>query len=209
MVIALPFMLVIAAAIKLEDGGPVFYKQKRLTLNGREFNILKFRSMIVDAEKYAGAVLAEDNDPRITKIGKLIRATRLDELPQILNILKGDMSIVGPRPERKCFADEFAKEIPEFEYRLKVKGGLTGYAQIYGKYNTSAYDKLRLDLMYIENYSIVLDIKLMLLTLRIMFSKDSTEGIDKAREREKQRDELINEIKNEQDASVASVGRKD
>ena len=209
MVIALPIMLVIAAAIKLEDGGPVFYKQKRLTLNGREFNILKFRSMIVDAEKYAGAVLAEDNDPRITKIGKLIRATRLDELPQILNILKGDMSIVGPRPERKCFADEFSKEIPEFEYRLKVKGGLTGYAQIYGKYKTSAYDKLRLDLMYIESYSIVLDIKLMLLTLRIMFSKDSTEGIDKAREREKRRDELIHEMNNDRDASATSVGSKD
>ena len=207
MVIALPFMLMIAAAIKIEDGGPVFYKQKRLTMNGREFNILKFRSMIVDAEKYAGAVLAEDNDPRITKVGKLIRAMRLDEIPQILNILKGDMSIVGPRPERKCLADEFAKEIPEFEYRLKVKGGLTGYAQIYGKYNTGAYDKLRLDLMYIENYSIVLDIKLILLTLRIMFSKDSTEGIDKAREREKQRDELIDETNKEQEKTAAGVGK--
>ena len=119
------------------------------------------------------------------------------------------MSIVGPRPERKCFADEFSKEIPEFEYRLKVKGGLTGYAQIYGKYNTSAYDKLRLDLMYIESYSIVLDIKLMLLTLRIMFSKDSTEGIDKAREREKRRDELIHEMNNDRDASATSVGSKD
>lgn len=207
MVIALPVMLVIAVAIKIDDGGPVFYKQKRLTLNGREFNILKFRSMIVDAEKYAGAVLAEDNDPRITKVGRLIRATRLDELPQILNILKGDMSIVGPRPERKCFADEFSKDIPEFEYRLKVKGGLTGYAQIYGKYNTSAYDKLRLDLMYIENYSLILDIKLMLLTFRIMFSKDSTEGIDKARELEKKRDALIDEISKEQDKTATGVGK--
>lgn len=207
MVIALPVMLVIAVAIKIEDGGPVFYKQKRLTLNGREFNILKFRSMIVDAEKYAGAVLAEDNDPRITKVGRLIRAMRLDELPQILNILKGDMSFVGPRPERKCFADEFSKDIPEFEYRLKVKGGLTGYAQIYGKYNTSAYDKLRLDLMYIENYSLILDIKLMLLTFRIMFSKDSTEGIDKARELERKRDALIDEISKEQDKTATGVGK--
>ena len=194
MVVAAPIMLVVAAAIKLEDGGPVFYKQDRLTRGGREFKILKFRSMIVDAEKYAGAVLASGNDPRITKVGKVIRATRLDELPQLLNILKGDMSIVGPRPERKCFAEEYAKEIPEFTYRTKVKGGLTGYAQVYGKYNTSAYDKLRLDLMYIENYSLLLDIKLIILTLRIIFSKDSTEGIDKAREIQEKSRELLEEL---------------
>ncbi len=185
MIPAAPVMLIVAAAIKLEDHGPVFYKQKRMTKYGREFEILKFRSMIVDAEKYAGAVLATDDDPRITKVGKFIRATRLDEIPQILNILKGDMSIVGPRPERKVIADEYCKDIPEFAYRLKVKGGLTGYAQIYGKYNTSAYDKLRLDLMYIENYSILLDIKLIILTLRIIFSKDSTEGVDVAAENER------------------------
>lgn len=197
MIVAAPVMLIVAAAIKLEDGGPVFYKQKRLTRNGREFEILKFRSMIVDAEKYAGAVLATDHDPRITKVGKVIRATRLDELPQILNILKGDMSIVGPRPERKVIADEYCKEIPEFAYRLKVRGGLTGYAQIYGKYNTSAYDKLRLDLMYIENYSLLLDIKLIILTLRIIFSKDSTEGVDKAAENQKLAEELLQELENE------------
>lgn len=194
MVVAAPVMLVVAAAIKLEDGGPVFFRQKRMTRNGREFDILKFRSMIVDAEKYAGAVLATDDDPRITKVGKVIRATRLDEIPQILNILKGDMSIVGPRPERKVIADEYCKDIPEFAYRLKVRGGLTGYAQIYGKYNTSAYDKLRLDLMYIENYSLMLDIKLIVLTLRIIFSKDSTEGIDKAEENQKKADELLQEL---------------
>lgn len=194
-----PIMLAVAAAIKLEDGGPVFFKQPRLTRNGREFNILKFRSMIVDAEKYAGAVLASEDDPRITKVGKFIRATRLDELPQLLNILKGDMSIVGPRPERKCLADEISKEIPEFDFRLKVRGGLTGYAQIFGKYNTSAYDKLRLDLMYIENYSLLLDIRLMILTLRIIFSKDSTEGIDVARENEQQAEELLRQM--EQDTS--------
>ena len=197
-VAAIP-MLIVAAAIKLEDGGPVFYKQKRMTRNGREFEILKFRSMIVDAEKYAGAVLATDDDPRITKVGKFIRATRLDEIPQILNILKGDMSIVGPRPERKVIADEYCKDIPEFAYRLKVRGGLTGYAQIYGKYNTSAYDKLRLDLMYIENYSLLLDIKLIILTLRIIFSKDSTEGIDKAAENQKLAEELIQELDKEQE----------
>jgi len=197
MIIAAPIMLAVAIAIKLEDGGPVFYKQMRLTRGGREFAILKFRSMIVDAEKYAGAVFASDNDPRITKVGKFIRATRLDEIPQILNILKGDMSIVGPRPERKVFADQFAQEIPEFPYRLKVRGGLTGYAQIYGKYNTSAYDKLRLDMMYIENYSLLLDIKLIILTVRIIFSKESTEGIDKAKEIEEKCEALLKEIRKE------------
>lgn len=194
MIFAAPVMILVALAIKMEDGGPVFFKQKRLTRNNREFEILKFRSMIVDAEKYAGAVLATEHDPRITKVGRFIRATRLDELPQLLNILKGDMSIVGPRPERKVIADEYMKEIPEFAYRLKVRGGLTGYAQIYGKYNTSAYDKLRLDLMYIENYSMMLDIKLIILTLRIIFSKDSTEGIDKAQENKKMASELLKKM---------------
>jgi len=176
MTIALPFMLIVALAIKLDDGGPVFYKQKRATWNGKTFNILKFRSMIVNAEKLGISQPATDNDPRITRVGKIIRATRLDELPQILNILKGDMSIVGPRPERLEHVEKYSAEIPEFNYRLKVKGGLTGYAQIYGKYNTTAYDKLRLDLMYIENYSIFLDIKLILMTIRILFKKESTEG---------------------------------
>ena len=197
MIPAAPIMAVVALAIKLEDGGPVFFKQKRMTRNGREFDILKFRSMIVDAEKYAGAVLATDNDPRITKVGKVIRATRLDEIPQILNILKGDMSIVGPRPERKVIADEYCKDIPEFAYRLKVRGGLTGYAQIYGKYKTSAYDKLRLDLMYIENYSLMLDIKLIILTLRIIFSKESTEGIDKQEENQRKIQQLLEELDTE------------
>ncbi len=195
MIPAAPIMLIVAAAIKLEDGGPVFFRQDRLTRGGREFKILKFRSMIVDAEKYAGAVLATGDDPRITKVGKVIRATRLDELPQLLNILKGDMSIVGPRPERKVFSDEFCREMPEFAYRLKVRGGLTGYAQIYGKYNTSAYDKLRLDMMYIENYSLMMDIKLIILTLRIIFSKDSTEGVDKAEENRKRAEELLEQLR--------------
>ncbi len=194
LIIAAIPMLVVALAIKLEDGGPVFFRQKRMTRGGREFDILKFRSMIVDAEKYSGAVLAAGDDPRITKVGKIIRATRLDELPQIINIVKGDMSIVGPRPERKVIADEYCKDIPEFAYRLKVRGGLTGYAQIYGKYNTSAYDKLRLDLMYIENYSLLLDIKLIILTLRIIFSKDSTEGIDVAQENQKKAEELLKDL---------------
>ena len=196
-VFAIP-MAAVAVAIKLEDGGPVFFRQKRLTRGGREFEILKFRSMIVDAEKFAGAVLATEDDPRITRVGRFIRATRLDEIPQILNILKGDMSIVGPRPERKVLADEICKDVPEFAYRLKVRGGLTGYAQIYGKYNTSAYDKLRLDLMYIENYSLLLDIKLIILTLRIIFSKDSTEGADVAEENRKKAEALLRELEKEE-----------
>lgn len=202
LVIAAPVMAVVAIAIKLEDGGPVFFRQKRMTRNGREFDILKFRSMIVDAEKYAGAVLATENDPRITKVGKFIRATRLDEIPQIINIFMGDMSIVGPRPERKVIAEEYYKEIPEFQYRLKVRGGLTGYAQIYGKYNTSAYDKLRLDLMYIENYSLLLDIKLIVLTLRIIFSKDSTEGVDVAQENQKKAEELLKELERKKEEEI-------
>jgi len=198
LLLASPFMAVVAIAIKVEDRGPVFFKQKRMTRNGREFEILKFRSMIVDAEKYSGAVLAAEDDPRITKVGKFIRATRLDELPQIINIVKGDMSIVGPRPEREVIADEYYKDLPEFAYRLKVRGGLTGYAQIYGKYNTSAYDKLRLDLMYIENYSLLLDIKLIILTLRIIFSKDSTEGIDVAQENQKKAEQLLQDMEKDE-----------
>ncbi len=177
LVLTSPFMLLAAIGIKLEDGGPVFFKQERVTVNGRRFSIYKFRSMIVDAEKH-GAQFSSKNDSRITKIGRLLRATRLDELPQLLNILKGDMSIVGPRPERQTYIDEFCKETPEFTYRLKVKAGLTGYAQIYGKYNTTPLDKLKLDLMYIESYSLFLDIRLIFLTLKIMFMKESTEGVE-------------------------------
>ena len=194
LVVLSPFMLATAIVIKAYDHGPVLYKQVRLTKDGKRYSILKFRSMRVDAEKDGVARLASDHDDRITPVGRLIRAIRFDELPQLINILKGDMSIVGPRPERKVIADEYCKDIPEFDYRLKVRGGLTGYAQIYGKYNTSAYDKLRLDLMYIENYSLLLDIKLMILTIRILFSKESTEGVDKAAENQKLADELLKEL---------------
>ncbi len=175
-----PLMLVIAIAIKLEDGGPVFYKQRRVTRYDKEFDILKFRSMIVNAEQAGISIPATERDPRITKVGRVIRATRLDELPQLLNILKGDMSIVGPRPERVEHVRKYAEEIPEFGFRTKVKGGLTGYAQVFGKYNTSAYDKLKLDLMYIEQYSLLLDFKLILMTISVLFKKESTEGFDMA-----------------------------
>ena len=173
-----PFMLITAICIKLEDHGPVFYKQRRLTKDGKEFDVIKFRSMRVDAEKDGVARLASEGDPRITKVGKVIRACRIDEMPQVLNILKGDMSLVGPRPERPEISKDYCAEMPEFSYRLKVKAGLTGYAQIYGKYNTTPYDKLKLDLMYIQNYSVVLDLKLIMQTVKILFMKESTEGVE-------------------------------
>lgn len=176
-VISAPFMIIFAIAIKLYDRGPVFYTQDRLTRGGKEFKIIKFRSMCVDAEKH-GARLAAKGDSRITPVGKILRATHLDELPQIFNILKGEMSFVGPRPERKQIAEEYEKVVPEFGFRLKVKAGLTGYAQIHGKYNTTPYDKLKLDLYYIENWSIWMDLKLLLMTFKIMFQKDNTEGVD-------------------------------
>ena len=176
-VITLPFFAVIGAAIKLTDGGPIFYKQVRLTKDRKEFEIYKFRTMIQNAEAESGARLASEKDPRILPVGRFLRATRLDALPQIYNILKGDMSIVGPRPERPELAAEIEAEIPEFRYRLKVKAGLTGYAQVYGKYNTTSYDKLKLDLTYIRNYSILLDLKLIIMTPKIMFMKESTEGV--------------------------------
>ena len=171
-------MLIIAIAIKLEDGGSVFYRQKRITKDGKPFDILKFRSMIENAEADGKPHPATDNDDRITKVGKIIRALRVDELPQLINIIKGEMSIVGPRPERVEHCVMYGAEIPEFEFRNKVKGGLTGYAQVYGKYNTTAMDKLKLDLMYIENYSLALDLRIILMTIRIMFKKESTEGFE-------------------------------
>ena len=188
-----PVMLVAAIAIHLEDRGPVFYRQERVTLDGKSFNILKFRSMVVDAERY-GAIPATENDPRITRVGRLLRKTRVDELPQLLNILAGQMSFVGPRPERLLHATLYAQQVPEFNYRLRVKGGLTGYAQVYGKYNTSPEDKLKLDMLYIENQSLLLDFKLALLTIKIIFSPESTEGFDKDRsERINRRDREGNE----------------
>ncbi len=177
LIVTSPFFAVIALMIKCTDGGPVFYRQERLTEGRRVFNICKFRTMIQDAEKYTGARLAGENDPRILPVGRFLRRTRLDELPQLWNILKGDMSLVGPRPERPELAEEIEKEIPEFAYRLKVKAGLTGYAQVYGKYNTTSYDKLKLDLTYIRKYSFFLDLKMILLTPKIMFMKESAEGV--------------------------------
>lgn len=184
LIITSPFMLLCALAIKLYDGGPVFFRQERYTIGGRIFKIHKFRSMIVDAESDGKPHPATEDDPRITPIGKFLRAIRMDELPQLIDILKGDMSLVGPRPERVEHVDMYTAEVPEFKYRLKVRGGLTGYAQLYGKYNTSAYDKLQLDLMYIQNYSFLLDLRLLFMTVKILFMKESTEGFTEEKSQE-------------------------
>ena len=176
LIVLSPLMLITAIAIHAEDGGPVFYKQERVTIRGRRFMIIKFRSMIVDAEKDGRPRPAGEKDDRITRVGSFIRATRIDELPQLINILKGDMSIVGPRPERWEHVEMYTEQIPEFVLRSKMKGGLTGYAQVYGKYNTTALDKLKLDLLYITNYSFLLDIQIIFETIKILVQKESTEG---------------------------------
>lgn len=178
LIVLSPLMLLTALAVKLQDGGPVFYRQIRLTKGGREFQLTKFRSMIPHAEDGTGAVLSTKGDSRITRVGKFIRATRLDELPQLWNILRGDMSLVGPRPERPEFYESICSEYPEFNYRLMVTAGLTGYAQLYGKYNTSFADKARLDMYYIQHASFLWDLQLLLYTLKIIFIKESTEGIE-------------------------------
>lgn len=171
-----PIMIVTALGIKLYDHGPVFYKQTRLTKDGRRFEIIKFRSMKMDAEKN-GAQLSTVHDARITPIGKIIRKLRIDELPQLFNILKNDMAVVGPRPERPEIASQYEQDIPEFHLRLRVKAGLTGYAQVYGKYNTTPLDKLKLDLIYIAQRSVLFDLRILFYTIKIIFIPESTEGI--------------------------------
>ena len=178
LILTSPFFLITAILVKAYDGGPVFYRQTRCTIGQKEFKIIKFRSMRVDAERDGVARLASEHDTRITPIGRFIRKVRIDELPQLVNILKGEMSFVGPRPERPEIIAQYVEEMPEFVYRMKVKAGLAGYAQVYGKYNTTPYDKLKLDLTYIQNYSVWLDLKLMLLTLKILFTPDATEGVE-------------------------------
>lgn len=174
LIVLSPLFFIISIAIKT-DGGPVFYKQVRCTRGLKRFEILKFRSMIVNAEEN-GPQPATDHDSRITPVGKVLRKLRFDELPQIINILKGDMSIVGPRPERLEHVEKYCAQIPEFADRYKVKGGLTGYAQIFGRYNTSAYNKLKMDLIYIQNFSFALDVKIIIMTVKILFNRESTEG---------------------------------
>ena len=174
---ALP-MLFIAIAVKLDSRGPIFYQQVRTGRYEKEFKVYKFRSMRQDAEKKSGPVMAGENDPRITRVGKFLRATRLDELPQFINVLKGEMSVVGPRPERPFFVRQFKKEMQEYAYRHNVKPGITGLAQVYGKYNTAAYDKLIYDLMYVQHCDIFTDLVIIIQTVRVLFQKSSTEGVD-------------------------------
>lgn len=177
LILSLPISLIIMIVIKIDDNGPILYEQERLTIHGKKFKIKKFRSMTINAERNGKAQFATENDSRITRVGKVIRKYRMDEIPQFLNILKGEMSFVGPRPERPEIASEIEKILPEFKYRLKVKAGLTGYAQVYGKYNTKLQDKLLLDILYIEDYSMALDLKIIVLTFKILFLKESTEGV--------------------------------
>ncbi len=174
-VITSPFMLLTAAAVWLYDRKPIIYTQPRLTRDGKVFNLYKFRSMVVDAEKN-GVRLTVTNDDRVTPVGRFLRKCRLDELPQLFNILIGNMSFVGPRPERPEIAAEYEKELPAFRYRLNVKAGLTGNAQVYGNYDTSSQDKLLMDLMYIENYTFLHDLSLMFQTLRIILTPSRAEG---------------------------------
>ena len=172
-----PIWTIAAIFIKLYDGGPIIFSQQRVTINNKVFNLYKFRSMIINAEQDGIARLASKNDKRITPIGKIIRMLRIDELPQIINILKGDMSIVGPRPERPEIIQQYIIEHPSFEYRTKVKAGITGFAQIHGRYNTPPIDKLIMDLMYIESYSVLLDLKLMFQTIKVIFIPESSQGL--------------------------------
>ena len=174
-----PIFLIVSILIKAQDKGPVFYKQKRLTIDGKEFELIKFRSMRTDAEADGVARLSTgENDSRITPVGRVIRKFRIDELPQLINIIKGDMSVVGPRPERPEIAVEYEKELPEFKLRLQAKAGLTGYAQVYGKYNTTPYDKLCMDLMYIAHANFIEDLRLIMATILILFKSESTEGFE-------------------------------
>lgn len=178
LIIASPFMLVTAILVKVTSPGPIIYKQTRITLNQKEFSILKFRTMSANAEAKSGPMLAQAHDSRITPVGKYLRKLRLDELPQIFNVLKGDMSIVGPRPERPFFVDQFNTEEPHYYLRHNVRAGITGYAQVYGKYASDYHSKLKFDLLYIKSYSVFLDAKILLQTVKILFDKMSSAGVD-------------------------------
>lgn len=182
-VAAIP-MCIIAVLIKATSSGPVFYKQLRLTRGKKEFYIYKFRSMVQDAEKKSGPALATKDDPRITKVGKWLRKLRLDELPQLINILRGDMSIVGPRPERPFFVAQYEKEIPNYGKRFQMKAGLTALSHVYGRYSTDIVDRTHYDLLYVQNHSILMDIRIMLLTSRTLFLKDAAEGVQTVDPRE-------------------------
>lgn len=190
-IVTSPIMLVAAILVKRSSEGPVLYKQTRITKDGKEFDILKFRSMGVTAEQESGPVLATSNDMRVTPVGKYLRALRIDELPQLFNVLKGDMSIVGPRPERPFFVEQFEQMNPHYYLRHNVRAGITGYAQVYGKYASDFNSKLNFDLIYIKKYSLIMDLKIMLQTVKILFDKVSSQGLDEAEHTIHSEDELI------------------
>ncbi len=196
LILSSPFFLIIPICIKLDTPGPVFYTQERYTIGKKRFKLYKFRTMCQDAEKN-GEMLATKNDSRITRVGNILRKLRLDELPQFLNILMGSMSVVGPRPERPVFADEFCDKVKHYNMRYTMKAGLTGYAQVYGKYNTRVSDKILMDMIYAIKYSFWLDIKLVILTVKTMFIKDSTEGVE---EENYETDEM--EVKRKENTAV-------
>lgn len=173
LIIGVPIIAVFALLVRVETPGSPLYQQERLGKNGKKFMMYKIRSMNLDAEKN-GAQWAAQEDPRITRIGRFIRKTRIDELPQLMNILKGDMSIVGPRPEREIFTEEFEKDIPDFRKRLLVKPGLTGWAQINGGYENSPKEKLEYDLYYITHLSFLLDLKIMFATIKVIFTGEGS-----------------------------------
>ncbi len=190
-ILTLPIMIIVAIIIKVYDGGHVFFKQERVTKNNKKFNLYKFRTMIVNAEQKTGPILATEKDERITPLGRFLRASRIDELPQLFNVIKGDMSIVGPRPERPYFVEQFSVDIEEFRYRTAVKAGISGLAQILGRYSTSPQDKAKYDLLYIKNYSLALDIKIIFNTIKIMFIKSSSAGVSE----DKQLNDMIEKFK--------------
>lgn len=194
LVITLPITLITALAIRIDSPGPIFYKQERITMDHRPFNILKFRSMSQSAEAQSGPVLASSNDSRVTRVGKFIRATRIDELPQLINVLKGDMSLVGPRPERPFFVNQFVELNPYYSLRHHVRAGITGYAQVYGKYATDFNSKLNFDLLYIKNYSLAFDFKLLFQTIKILFDKVSSRGVEDKVESQVTWDKFKNDI---------------
>lgn len=170
LIIGLPIMIIVAILIKIDDKGPIFYTQERLGKNEKKFLVYKIRSMRVDAEKYGGAQWAQKDDPRVTKIGKFIRKTRIDEIPQLFNILKGDMSLIGPRPERPELTYKFNEKIPGFINRLKIKPGLTGWAQVNGGYDITPEEKMIWDIEYINNRNFILDMRIILKTIKVIFT---------------------------------------
>jgi exopolysaccharide biosynthesis polyprenyl glycosylphosphotransferase len=203
LIVTSPILIVVPIIVKLHDGGSILFKQERVTENSKIFNLYKFRTMIEDAEKNTGPVLATENDTRITPLGKFLRASRIDELPQLFNVLKGDMSIVGPRPERPFFVEQFNEEIDGFKYRVFVKAGITGLAQILGNYSTDPKTKAKYDLLYIRNYSLTLDIIIIFNTIKTMFMKGSSAGVSK----NKQFEDILNEqnLKAEEELGITKV----